>query len=99
MLPRMPRNLVLIRVPFEEKDKIIVPEEYKNANINNVGQVVVVGKECKELEVGDTAYFRLGFGNKIIDDSMPQDAHYIIISETDLIAFFKKEDIKKPLVN
>lgn len=92
----MINNLVLIKVPKHERSAggIVMPHEYTEMNIAAAGVVAVSGPECKYVDVNDFVFYKNTVGHKIEDDSLPADFHFIVVSENDLIGYYKKEDAK-----
>lgn len=92
-LPRMINNHVLVRIPKEtHKGGIAMPHEYVEYNIAAAGVVAAVGPDCKFVSVEDFAFYKNTVGHRIEDDSLPSDSHFIVVSENDLIGYYKKTD-------
>jgi len=94
----MIKNLVLVKVPKTSQIRgIAMPTEYTELNIASAGVVAGVGPDCEYVQKEDFVFYKNTVGHKIEDDSLPKDTHFIVVSENDLIGYYKKEDAK--LVN
>jgi len=95
-LPKMLRDNVLIKVPREEKTKegVYLPQEIIDLKIATFGIAVEVGPECK-IKKGDFVYWKAGVGNKIEDEYLPKDYHFIVVNEADILGYLPAEEERK----
>lgn len=92
-LPRMIKNLVLVKVPKEDTvHGIAMPKDYVEMNIANAGVVAGVGPECVYVNEDDFVFYKSTVGHKIEDDTLPKNYHFIVVAEGDIIGYYKKED-------
>lgn len=96
-IPKMINNHVLIKVPKRTQiGGIAMPREYTEVNIASAGTVAAIGPKCEYVKVGDFVYYKNMVGHRIEDDSLPDDFHFIVVAEADLIGYFsKKEEVEK----
>lgn len=85
-LPKMLRELVLIKYPIDRPSGLELPESYQEEKrlAGDPGEVVSVGKDVEDVKVGDTVIPKAYVGNAIpVED---EDNIYIVISELDIMA-------------
>ena len=91
-LPKVTFNNAIIAIAPERKTKsgIFMPEEIADINYSFAGEVLVVGKECEYVKVGNYAFFRAGVGRMIEDDRFGKEFKYIVVCEDDIVAYYDK---------
>jgi len=96
-LPKMLRDDILIKVPKQEKTEsgVYLPEEMIDLKIATYGVAVEVGPECT-IKKGDFIYWKAGVGNKIEDEYLDENYHFIVVNEADVLGYLPaKEERKK----